>query len=221
MQPNKEYTFENYITGESNLSAVTAAKAAAENPGRVHNPLFIYAGSSLGKTHLLNAVYNHIRAHSPELSVAMYSAAELIEQMISAKIKGQTETWRALLQADDVLLIDDMHVAAGKESTQAEFCELLRCFTGSGKQVVITFSEPLNNFQVICSAFPPGRDLFTLAEILPLDTDTCRMLINSKAAQAGLILSEETQEYIIAQSSGEPRRAIGSIARLRAEKVLL
>ena len=221
MQPNIEYTFENYITGESNLSAVTAVKAAAENPGRVHNPLFIYAGSGLGKTHLLNAVYNHIRAHSPQLSVAMYSAAELIHQMIIAKIKGQTETWRALLQADDVLLIDDMHVAAGKESTQAGFCELLRNFTNSGKQVVITFSEPLEHFPVICSTSTPGTELVTLAEILPLDADTCRRLINSKAAQAGLTLSEDTQEYIIAQSSGEPRRAIGSIARLRAEKELL
>lgn len=114
-----------------------------------------------------------------------------------------------------------MHVAAGKESTQAEFCELLRCFTGSGKQAVITFSKPLKYIPVICSAFPPGRDLFTLAEILPLDADTCRSLINSKAAQAGLTLSEDTQEYIIAQSSGEPRRAIGSVARLRAEKELL
>ena len=122
MQPVKEYTFDNFIIGKSNQFAFMAAKAVAEKPGKAYNPLIIYGESGLGKTHLLNAIYNRIHESTPDIVVFMYTTDELTLEMVHAIKAKQTNAWREKTRSADVLLIDDAHVLMGKSATQGGVC---------------------------------------------------------------------------------------------------
>ena len=172
MQPVKEYTFDNLIIGESNRFAFMAAKAVAEKPGEAYNPLIIYGESGLGKTHLLKAIYNHIHELSPDFSVCMVPADELTQEMVNAIKAKQTNEWRQSILSADVLLIDDAHVLAGKQNTQAEYVRLIRACVGKKNQVVLTASIDPDKLPVLESSFRADYERCLFADIQPLDIET-------------------------------------------------
>lgn len=221
MQPVKEYTFDNFIVGRSNQFAFAAAKAAAEKPGLVYNPLFIYGESGLGKTHLLNAIYNHIHASSPNAVVFMLSAAELTMEMVKAVKTKQMNEWHKNMRSADVLLIDDAQLLMGKSGTQAELVSLLRSCVQEKRQVVMTASAAPERLPVLKSSLRSDFDRCLLADIQPLDTETCKLIARDKAARCGLRLSEDALNCISSHANGEARRLEGVIKRLHAEKELL
>ncbi len=221
MQPVKEYTFDSFITGGSNKFAYMAAKAAANNPGKVYNPLIIFGGSGLGKTHLLNAVYNHIRGTAPDSMVVLLSAEELIQDIVSAIRAKRAEPWYADLLTADVLLIDDAQSILGKSATQAEFASLLCSSVERGHQVVMTSSVDPETLPVLAAGIRTGCDGGLFADIQPLDSGTGRLIVRNKAAERGLRLSEESQEYIASHANGEVRRIEGILTRLKAEEALM
>ena len=221
MQPVKEYTFDNFITGKSNALASMAAKAVADKPGATYNPLFIYGESGLGKTHLLNAICNRIHELSPDTVIFMYTADELIQEMVIAIKAKQTNSWREKMRSADVLLIDDAHVLMGKTATQGELVSLLRSYVGKKGQVVMTASIDPELLPVLDSNLRSDFEWGLFADIQPLDVETCRLVARNKAARCGLHLSEESLEYIASHANGEVRRLEGVINRLHAEKALL
>ena len=221
MQPVKEYIFDSFIVGKSNQFAFMAAKAVAEKPGETYNPLFIYGESGLGKTHLLTAIYNSIHESSPDTVILMYSADELIREMIAAINAKQTNAWREKMRSADVLLIDDAHVLMGKSGTQGELVSLLRSYVGKKGQVVITASIDPELLPALDSNLRSDFEWGLFAGIQPLDVETCRLAARDKAARCGLHLSEESLEHIASHANGEVRRLEGVINRLRAEKALM
>lgn len=221
MQPVKEYTFDNFIVGKSNKFAFTAAKAVAEKPGQVYSPLFIYGKSGLGKTHLLNAIYNHICESSPDAVVFMFTADQLTMEIIKAHKAQQPTAWYEKIRTADVLLIDDVHLLKGKPATQAEYVSLLRSFVQEKRQVVLTSSVEPEMLPVLESSLRSDYDWCLLADIQPLDTETGKLVARDKGSRRGLQLSEEAVDYISSHVNGEVRRLEGVINRLHAEKELL
>ena len=140
MQPVKEYTFDNFIVGKSNQFAFTAAKAVAGKPGETYNPLLICGESGLGKTNLLDAIYNKVSAQLPDASISIFTADELIKMMVRTFKAELEKMWYADLLSADILLIDDIHTLVGKRATQMEFVSLLHAFIDRGSQVVMTCS---------------------------------------------------------------------------------
>ena len=221
MQPVKEYTFDNFIVGKSNQFAFKAAKAVAEKPGQVYNPLFIYGENGLGKTHLLNAIYNSIHESSPDSVVFKFTADQLTMEMVKAIKAEQTIEWRKKMRSADVLLIDEAQVLMGKSATQSEVVSLLRSYVQEKHQVVMTASVDPEMLPVLETSLRSDFDRCLLADIQPLNTEICKSIARDKAARRGLQLSEEALDYISSHANREVRRLEGVINRLHAEKELL
>src|SRR5512141_3016210 len=134
----KKYTFNNFVVGPSNQFAHAAAKAVADAPGRAYNPLFIYSGVGLGKTHLVNAIGHHIQSKSPRTKVAYLSSEQFTNELINRLSHQRMEEFRQKYRNIDVLLIDDIQFIAGKERTQEEFFHTFNALDEAQKHVVVT-----------------------------------------------------------------------------------
>ena len=142
MQVDPRHRFDNFIVGSANRLAVAAARAVAESPGAVYNPLFIYSGSGLGKTHLMGAIGNQVSGRSPELDIEYVSLDDFVEQLHAAIASGEGERFKQRYQRVDVLLIDDMQFLTGRRETQTELLRLLNAMQGSGRQIVMSSDRP-------------------------------------------------------------------------------
>ncbi len=134
----KKYTFANFVVGPSNQFAHAAAKAVADAPGRSYNPLFIYSGVGLGKTHLVNAIGHHIQSKSPRTKVAYLSSEQFTNELINKMSHQRMEEFRQKYRNMDILLIDDIQFIAGKERTQEEFFHTFNTLYEAQKQIVLT-----------------------------------------------------------------------------------
>jgi chromosomal replication initiator protein DnaA len=142
MQVDPRHRFDNFIVGSANRLAVAAARAVAESPGAVYNPLFIYSGSGLGKTHLMGAIGNQVSGRSPGLDIEYVSLDDFVEQLHAAIASGEAERFKQRYQRVDVLLIDDMQFLTGRRETQTELLRLLNAMQGSGRQIVMSSDRP-------------------------------------------------------------------------------
>ncbi|MBW8769989.1 MAG: ATP-binding protein, partial [Gemmatimonadetes bacterium] len=138
MQVEPRSRFDNYVVGSANRLAVAAARAVAESPGGVYNPLFVYGGPGLGKTHLIGAIGNEAVERAPELNVEYLSLEEFIEQIHAAVAVGEMERFKQRYGRVDVLLLDDMQFLTGRRETQSELLRLFNALQGSGRQIVMT-----------------------------------------------------------------------------------
>jgi len=142
MQPDARTRFDNYVVGSANRLAVAASRAVAESPGAVYNPLFIYSGPGLGKTHLMGAIGNEAMERAPELTVEYLSLEDFIEQIHAAVAVGEMDRFKQRYGRVDVLLLDDMQFLTGRRETQSELLRLLTALQGSGRQIVMTSDRP-------------------------------------------------------------------------------
>ena len=142
MQVDPRHRFDNFIVGSANRLAVAAARAVAESPGAVYNPLFIYSGSGLGKTHLMGAIGNHALGRAAALNIEYVSLDDFVEQLHAAIASGEGERFKQRYQRVDVLLIDDMQFLTGHRETQTELLRLLNAMQGSGRQIVMSSDRP-------------------------------------------------------------------------------
>ena len=220
MNPVSHFTFDNYITGDSNRLAYDAAKAVAESKERVCNPLFIYGKSGLGKTHLINAIYNSIRLHDLETNAILVSSEELTNDLVFAIKAKKEESWHAGFKGLDYLLIDDLDRLAGKQRTQREYVRIIQTVVDNGGRVVMTSSRPIEDMPVLERGLRNGFDCSLIADIQPLDAKLCKLLIISKAERSGLQLSDKETDDIASQSDGEVRKIEGILAQIRAKQTL-
>ena len=215
------YTFDNFIVGSSNKFAHAAAIAVAENPGKAYNPLFIYGNSGLGKTHLLLAIGQEIHSRSPEKSIAYIKGDEFTNQMVKSLRENKAEEFRTKYRNVSVFLVDDIQFIAGKQGTQEEFFHTFNNIYEAGNQIVITSDRPPMEMAQLDDRLRTRFEWGLMADIQPPDLETRMAITRNKAAQLGLILSDDAVEYIATNITSNIRQLEGVIKRLTAYKEIL
>ena len=215
------YTFDNFIVGNSNKFAHAAAISVAKNPGASYNPLFIYGNSGLGKTHLLLAIGHYIQENDPSKKIAYIKGDDFTVQMVKAIKDGTGEEFRSKYRNVDLFLVDDIQFIAGKQATQNEFFHTFNNLYEAGHQIVITSDRPPMEMSVLDDRLRTRFEGGLMADIQPPDLETRMAITRNKAAQLGLVLSNEAVEYIAGQLTSPIRQLEGVIKRLTAYKEIL
>ena len=215
------YTFDNFIVGSSNKFAHAAAIAVAENPGKAYNPLFIYGNSGLGKTHLLLAIGQEMHSRSPEKSIAYIKGDEFTNQMVKSLRENKAEEFRTKYRNVSLFLVDDIQFIAGKQGTQEEFFHTFNNIYEAGNQIVITSDRPPMEMAQLDDRLRTRFEWGLMADIQPPDLETRMAITRNKAAQLGLILSDDAVEYIATNITSNIRQLEGVIKRLTAYKEIL
>ncbi len=183
------YTFENFVVGSSNRLAHAASLAVAERPAQAYNPLFLYGGVGLGKTHLLHAIGNHCLNHKQ--SVLYVTSEEFTNDLINAIRAHTTQTFREKYRRIDVLLIDDIQFIVGKESTQEEFFHTFNALHGQEKQIVITSDRPPKALVTLEERLRSRFECGLAADIQPPDFETRVAILRSKSERMGRIIPKK------------------------------
>ena len=215
------YTFDRFIVGPSNKFAHAAAIAVSQNPGKAYNPLLIYGNSGLGKTHLLLAIGQTIRHNNPSAKIAYVKGEEFVNQMVKSIGTGTAENFRQKYRNADLLLMDDIQFIAGKDSTQEEFFHTFNCLYEAGKQIVVTSDRPPKEMKRLDDRLCTRLEGGLLADVQPPDLETRTAIIRTKAAQFGMILSEDVIQYIAENITSNVRQLEGVVKRLTAYRDIL
>ena len=217
---NPKYTFESFVVGSNNKFAHSAAVAVAESPGRMYNPLFIYGGPGLGKTHLMNAIAGHIIMTQPEKSVCYVSSETFTNQLIDALRNSNNisliTSFRNRYRNIDVLLIDDIQFIIGKESTQEEFFHTFNDLIGREKQIIISSDRPPKEFDTLDERLKTRFASGLLADIQMPDYETRMAILQKKAEAEHYMISNEILEYIAANIRSNIRELEGALTKLIA-----
>ena len=215
-----EYTFSTFIVGPSNKFAHAACHAVAQNPASTYNPLFIYGGSGLGKTHLLYAIMNEIKENCPDTNVIYAKGEEFTNELIAAIGNESTKEFHDKYRMADVLLVDDIQFIGGKESTQEEFFHTFNSLYQSGKQIVLTSDRPPKEIKTLEERLRTRFEWGLIADIQPPDFETRIAIINRKAELMGLEVPNEVAEYIANRIKNNIRQLEGVVKKLQAYKTL-
>ncbi|MGK2349015.1 chromosomal replication initiator protein DnaA [Actinomyces sp. W5033] len=213
---NPHYTFDTYVTGGSNRFANAASLAVAEAPGTGYNPLFIYGGSGLGKTHLLHAIGNYARELRPTTHVKYVSSEEFVSDFIDSVQVGRMSSFKDRYRGVDILLLDDIQFLSGKESTLEEFFHTFNALRLDNKQIVLTSDQPpkeLKGFEDrLISRFTEGLT----ADVQPPDLETRLAILARRARDEGQDVPVEVQEYIASRVTTNIRELEGALIRVTA-----
>jgi len=193
---NPRYTFGSFVVGGSNKFAHAAARAVAENPAHSYNPLFIYGGVGLGKTHIMQAIGNKVLGSKPELRVCYVSAEKFMNEMIYAIQHGSTIAFRNKYRGMDVLLIDDVQFLAGKESTQEEFFHTFNSLYDAHKQIVLTSDRQPKEIPTLEERLVSRFEWGLVTDIQPPDFETRVAILRKKAEADGLEIADEVFHLI-------------------------
>ncbi|RLF47292.1 MAG: chromosomal replication initiator protein DnaA, partial [Thermoplasmata archaeon] len=190
------YTFNNFVVGEFNRFAYAAAKAVAEKPGTVYNPLFIWSGPGLGKTHLLNAIANYIKDNNPDMKVLYTTTEKFSNDLIEALQNNKLLSFRQKYRNVDVLIVDDVQFLAGRERTQEEFFHTFNTLFTVDKQIVLACDRPPKDIpsleQRLVSRFEGGL----IAQITPPDFESRVAILRQKAKENGWTVEDDVLNYI-------------------------
>lgn len=209
-------TFESFVVGKCNEFAHAAATAVADDPGRAHNPLFIYGETGLGKTHLAHAIGNRVAARG--LGVAYYQSNQFFDQMVRSLQNRNINEFRDQLKNNiDVLLIDDVQFLAGRDRTEEELFYLFEMMKANGKQIVLTADEPPRSIGKLEPRLRTRFEGGLLADVQPPDTETMMAIIAQKAESMGLDLPTEVQYQLALNMRSSVREVEGALNRLQAK----
>ncbi len=215
-----EYSFENFVVGPSNKFAHAASQAVALKPAGSYNPLFIYGGSGLGKTHLLFAICNEIRKNAPETRILYTKGESVINEMVEALRNSAMPEFRAKYRQVDILLIDDIQFIAGKTGMQEEFFHTFDALHQAGKQIVLTSDRPPREIATLEDRLRNRFEMGLLADIQPPDLETRIAIVKRKANLLGLALNDDIAEYIASQLKSNVRQLEGAVRRMQAQCML-
>ncbi|MDD3243249.1 MAG: chromosomal replication initiator protein DnaA [Eubacteriales bacterium] len=210
---NPKYTFDSFVIGNSNRFAHAAALAVAEAPAMAYNPLFIYGGVGLGKTHLLHAIGHHVTQQNPDAKVTYISSEKFTNELIQAISNNSTEAFRQKYRHEDVLLIDDVQFLAGKASTQEEFFHTFNVLFEAQKQIILSSDRPPKQINIedrLRSRFEWGL----IADIQAPDLETRIAILHKKARLENIdIPDDDVYEFIALRSENNIRELEGSLNR--------
>ncbi|MBQ7466678.1 MAG: chromosomal replication initiator protein DnaA [Clostridia bacterium] len=213
---NPKYTFDSFVVGPSNQFVAAAAKAVAENPGGKYNPLFIYGGVGLGKTHLLHAIGNYITEHKPALKVVYVTCDKFTNDLIASirdSRKDATAQFRAKYRTADVLIIDDIEFIATRNSTQMEFFNTFNDLNEAGKQIVISSDRPPKDINPLEERLRSRFEWGLLADIGIPDIETKIAILSKKAQIEHYNVSRDVIEYIAGADTTNIRTLEGMLSR--------
>ncbi len=213
---NPKYTFEKFVVGSCNQFAHAAAKATAETPGTTYNPLFIYGGVGLGKTHLMHAIGHSIKARSPHMRVAYITSERFMNELINAIRFNKTPAFRDKYRSIDVLLMDDVQFMAGKERTQEEFFHTFNTLHNSQKQIVVSSDCPPREIPTLEERLHSRFEWGLIADLEPPDLETKVAILKRKADMDGIHLDDDVAMYMAGKVKSNVRELEGSLVRLVA-----
>ena len=213
---NPKYTFESFVVSSSNELAHAAAQRVAQEPVLNYNPLYIYGGVGLGKTHLMHAIGNHLRATRPQLRQRYISSETFMNELISSIRFEKTLDFRDRYRGIDLLLIDDIQFLAGKERTQEEFFHTFNALYEAQKQIVITSDCPPRDIPTIEERLRSRFEWGLIADIQPPDLETKVAILNKKAEAENVRLPSDVALFIASKIKSNIRELEGSLIRLLA-----
>jgi chromosomal replication initiator protein len=213
---NPKYTFDSFVVGSSNQFAHAAARAVAEIPSKSYNPLFLYGGVGLGKTHLMHAIGHYIRDHDPGLKLVYISTDRFINEMINAIRFDRLPAFRQKYRSIDVLLVDDIQFIAGKDRTQEEFFHIFNALHDGQKQIVISSDCPPRQIPTIEERLHSRFEWGLIADIQPPDIETKAAILRKKAEAERVEIPENVALFIASKVRTNIRELEGSLIRLIA-----
>jgi len=217
---NPKYTFDTFVVGASNQFARAAACAVAERPAHAYNPLYIYGGVGLGKTHLMHAVGHFIRQKNSRLRLAYMSSERFMNELVNSIRYDRILQFRQLYRNIDVLLMDDVQFLAGKERTQEEFFHTFNSLYDSQKQIVITSDCPPREIPTLEERLHSRFQWGLIADIQPPDLETKLAILRKKAASQWFVLPDPVAMYIAGNVRSSIRELEGALIRLIARASL-
>lgn len=213
---NPKFTFDSFVVGSSNELIYAAAKAVAENPGEAYNPLFIYGGTGLGKTHILMAIANYIKIHYPSLNVLYATCEQFTNQLIDSigRGKGSPADFRRRYRNVDVLLIDDVQFLAKKQGIQTEFFHTFNELVMQNKQVVLTSDRPPKEIEILEDRLRTRFEGGLLADVQAPDLETRIAILRRKSEEQKCVIDIKVLTYIAEMNDCDIRSLIGKLTKV-------
>ena len=213
---NSKYTFDNFVVGSCNQFAHAASVAVAEAPGKTYNPLYLYGGVGLGKTHLMHACGHAIKQRNPHLRVSYLSSERFMNELINSIRYDKTQSFREQYRSVDVLLIDDIQFMAGKERTQEEFFHTFNSLYEQQKQIVISSDCPPREIPTLEERLHSRFEWGLIADLEPPDLETKVAILKRKAEALGFVIPDDVALFIASRVKNNVRELEGSLIRLVA-----
>src|SRR2546427_2072342 len=215
-QLNLRYTFDTFVVGGSNQFAHAASRAVAEAPSKAYNPLYLYGGVGMGKTHLMQAIGHLVKAHNPSLRLTYISAEKFTNEVINSLRFDRMISFRDRFRSVDVLLVDDIEFIAGKERTQEEFFHTFNALHDLQKQIVLSSDCPPKEIAAIEERLRSRFEWGLIADIQPPDLETKIAILQKKADLEHFPLADDVAEFIARSIKSNVRELEGALTRLVA-----
>ena len=216
---NPNYTFDTFVVGNNNKLAHAASLAVAESPGEVYNPLFLYGGVGLGKTHLMHSIAHFIQSNNPDVKILYVSSETFTNELIEAIRNGNNtamKKFREKYRNIDVLLIDDIQFIIGKESTQEEFFHTFNALHSAGKQIILTSDKPPKDMETLEERIRSRFEWGLMADIGAPDYETRMAILRRKVESDDMSLSDDILNYIANNIKSNIRELEGALNKLLA-----
>ena len=213
---NERYTFDRFVVGANNQLAAAASRAVADTPAKMYNPLFLYGGVGLGKTHLMHAIGHHLLDALPGRRVAYVSSEKFMNELVQSIRQGSTAAFRARYRQMDLLLVDDVHFLEGKESTQEEFFHTFNALYDAQRQIVLTSDRPPKEMARLEERLVSRFEWGLVVDIRPPDYETRMAILRKKADDDKLTIDDEVLDFIAHSCTASVRELEGAVIKLLA-----